>query len=410
MGLLFYHEPPISLRRLSLRRLSLPGLLLAVLIGAGLLAPRARAQESTFVPKAEHAILMDADSGAVLFQHAADELTPPASMSKLMTLAVIFKALRQGTIKLADEITMSENAWRTGGAPSGTSAMFVPINDKAKVEELLQGIIVQSGNDACIAIAEALAGTEEGFAQVMTNEARRIGLTKSTFKNSTGLPDPGHLMSMRELAELARYLIREYPDRFPMFAQREFRYRKHRFFNRNPLLFLDIGADGMKTGYTKEAGYGIVGTAVQEGKRLIVVVNGLKTANDRKDEARRFLDWGFRSFAPFKLFKEDEVVGSARVWGGDRFYVPLVGKNGVTVVLPRYPANQKISAELIYNGPLKPPIKRGDQVARLRVTSTTSAVSEVPLYAAEDVAKAGVFRQGFDSLIHLTFNWIKIKL
>lgn len=405
MGRTFHHE-----FRIALARLWLAGILLALLTGAVLLAPRSYAQDSTFIPKAEHAILIDADSGAVLFQHAAEDLTPPASMSKLMTLAVIFKALRQGTIKLTDEITMSENAWRTGGAPSGTSAMFVPINEKATVEELLQGIIVQSGNDACIAIAEALAGTEEGFAQVMTNEARRIGLTKSTFKNSTGLPHPEHLMTMRELAELARYLIREYPDRFAMFAQREFKYRKHRFYNRNPLLFLDIGADGMKTGYTKEAGYGIVGTAVQEGKRLIVVVNGLKTANDRKDEARRLLEWGFRSFAPFKLFKDDEVVGSARVWGGDQFYVPLVGRNGVTVVLPRYPANQKISAEIIYQGPLKPPIKRGDEVAKLRVTSTTSAMSEVPLYASQDVAKAGVFRQGFDSLIHLAFSWIKIKL
>lgn len=166
----------------------------------------------------------------------------------------------------------------------------------------------------------------------------------------------------------------------------------------------------MKTGYIKEAGYGLVGTAVQEGKRLIVVVNGLKTANDRKDEARRLLEWGFRSFAPFKLFKDEEVVGSARVWGGDRFYVPLVGKQGVTVVLPRYPANQRLNAEIIYKGPLKPPIKRGDEVAKLRVTSSTSAMSEVPLYAAEDVAKAGVLRQGFDSLIHMTVNWIKVKL
>lgn len=369
-----------------------------------------QAQGATFVPKAEHAILMDAESGAVLFQHAADEMTPPASMSKLMTLAVVFKALRNGVLKMSDEITMSENAWRTGGAPSGTSAMFVPINDKVTVEQLLQGIIVQSGNDACIAIAEALAGSEAGFAQVMTNEARRIGLTKSTFRNSTGLPHPEHMTTVRELADLARYLIYEYPEHFGMFAQREFKYRKHRFINRNPLLFLDIGADGMKTGYIKEAGYGVVGTAVQDGKRLIVVVNGLKTGNERRDEARRLLEWGFRSFAPFKLFKSDEVVGSARVWGGDSFYVPLVGKDGVTVVLPRYPANQRLTAEIIYKGPLKPPIKRGDQVAKLRVTSSTSAMSEVPLFAAQDVAKAGVMRQGLDSLIHMAFDWIKIKL
>lgn len=402
----FMHHAP----RILLALICVMGLVLGGLSVPWTTVRSAHAQGATFVPKAEHAILMDADSGAVLFQHAADEMTPPASMSKLMTLAVVFKALRNGVLKMSDEITMSENAWRTGGAPSGTSAMFVPINDKVTVEQLLQGIIVQSGNDACIALAEALAGSEQGFAQVMTNEARRIGLTKSTFRNSTGLPNPEHLMTVRELAELARYLMHEYPEYFGMFSQREFKYRKHRFINRNPLLFLDIGADGMKTGYIKEAGYGVVGTAVQEGKRLIVVVNGLKSGNERRDEARRLLEWGFRSFAPFKLFKSGEVVGSARVWGGDSFYVPLVGKDGVTVVLPRYPANQRLTAEIIYKGPLKPPIKQGDQVARLRVSSSTSATSEVPLYAARDVAKAGVMRQGLDSLIHLAFNWIKKQL
>ncbi len=405
MGRFFQQAP-----RLSVSLLCLMGLALGGFVAFWPPMQQVHAQGATFVPKAEHAILMDAESGAVLFQHAADELTPPASMSKLMTLAVVFKALRNGVLKMSDEITMSENAWRTGGAPSGTSAMFVPINDKVTVEQLLQGIIVQSGNDACIAIAEALAGSEQGFAQIMTNEARRIGLVKSTFRNSTGLPNPEHMMTVRELAQLARFLIYEYPEHFAMFSQREFKYRKHRFINRNPLLFLDIGADGMKTGYIKEAGYGVVGTAVQDGKRLIAVVNGLKSGNERRDEARRLLEWGFRSFAPFKLFKTDEVVGSARVWGGDSFYVPLVGKDGVTVVLPRYPANQRLTAEIIYKGPLKPPIRRGDEVAKLRVSSSTSAMSEVPLYAAQDVAKAGVMRQGLDSLIYMAFNWIKIRL
>lgn len=367
-------------------------------------------QQTAITTKAKHAVLMDAESGAVLYQYQADELTHPASMSKLMTLALVFKALKAGTLKPTDEISMSENAWRTGGAPSGTSAMFVPIHEKASVEEMLQGIIVQSGNDACIAMAEHMAGSEEAFSQQMTAEARRIGLKKSTFRNATGLPNAEHLVTVRELADLARHLIREYPDRFGMFAQREFKYRKHKFINRNPLLFLDIGADGMKTGFTKEAGYGIVGTATQDGKRLIVVVNGLENGNDRRDEAKKLLEWGFRSFAAFKLFKPDEVVGSARVWGGDRFYVPLVGRDGVAVLLPRYPANQRLTAEIIYQGPLKPPIKRGDQVARLRVTSSSSASNEVPLFAAEDVEKAGIMRQGLDSLVHLAFDWIKLKM
>jgi len=366
------------------------------------------AQSSTFVPKAKHAILMDAETGAVMFQHDADELVPPASMSKLMTLAVVFRALKNGTLKLTDEFTMSVNAWRTGGAPSGTSAMFVPVNEKATLDELLQGIVIQSGNDACIAIAEGMAGSESGFAQIMTNEARRIGLTKATFRNATGLYDPQHLMTVRELAELARFIMHEYPDRFAMFSQKEFRYRKHRFINRNPLLFMGIGADGMKTGYIKEAGYGLVGTATQDGKHLIAVVNGLDTANDRKSEAARLLEWGFRSFGQFRLYDPGEVVGSARVWGGDRFYLPLEGRNGVAVVLPRYPANQKLTAEIVYKGPLKPPIHRGEEVARLRVKSSTSAVNEVPLFAADDVAKGSIVRQGLDSLVYLALGWVKL--
>ncbi|MGD9786124.1 MAG: D-alanyl-D-alanine carboxypeptidase family protein [Hyphomicrobiaceae bacterium] len=396
---------PFSCRNLTALVLAVVTAVVAMLSGGS--AP-VHAQSSTYQTKAKHAILMDADSGAVLYQHEADELTPPASMSKLMTLAVVFRALKNGTLKLEDEFTMSVNAWRTGGAPSGTSAMFVPVNEKVTLAELLQGIAVQSGNDACIAIAEGIAGSEPGFAQIMQNEARRIGLPKSTFRNATGLYHPEHLMTVRELAQLARFITKEYPERMELFAQREFKYRKHRFINRNPLLFLDIGADGMKTGYIKESGYGIVGTAAQDGRRLIVVVNGLDTSNDRRDEARRMLEWGFRSFGEFKLFAPGEVVGSARVWGGSSFYVPLEGRNGVAVVLPRYPANQRLSAEIIYKGPLKPPIRKGDEVAKLRVTSSTSAMSEVPLYAAEDVGKASIVRQGLDSLVHMAIGWIKL--
>lgn len=374
---------------------------------AGQVAPAATAA-SAYTTKARHAILMDADSGAVLFQHDADKLVPPASMSKLMTLAVVFRALKTGTIKASDPVTMSVNAWRTGGAPSGTSAMFVPVNETATVEELLQGIIVQSGNDACIAIAESMAGSESAFADIMTAEARRIGLAKSTFRNATGLYNADHLMTTRELATLARFLMQEYPEQFPLFGQKEFKYRKHRFINRNPLLFLDIGADGMKTGHINESGYGMVATATQEGRRLIGVVNGLGSANDRRDEAKRLLEWGFKSFGEFKLFDPGEVVGEARVWGGDRFYVPLTGRSGVAIVLPRFPANQRLSAEIIYNGPLKAPIRKGDEVARLRVTSSSSATNEVPLYAAEDVAPAGLVRRGLDSLVHLALGWVKL--
>ncbi|HXE02595.1 MAG TPA: D-alanyl-D-alanine carboxypeptidase family protein [Hyphomicrobium sp.] len=362
-------------------------------------AELAEAADSAFTTKAQRAILMDAETGAVLFQQNADQLAPPASMSKLMTLAVLFHAIKSGHIKLTDEFVMSVNAWRNGGAPSGTSAMMVPVNTKATVNELLQGIIVQSGNDAAMCIAEGMAGTEAAFARMMNEEARRIGLTKSTFANATGLGDPNHLMTARELAMLARYIISEYPDFYPLFAQKEFLYRKHRFINRNPLLSANIGADGLKTGHIAASGYGLVGSAVQDGKRLIVVVGGLEKAPQRKDEAVKLLDWGFKSFSAVRVFDEGEIIGKARVWGGTTWYVPLAAKGEVTFTLPKYPANQRLSAEIVYKAPLKPPVKKGDQVATLKISSSSSASTEVPLYATEDVRKGGIVRQGMDSLV-----------
>jgi serine-type D-Ala-D-Ala carboxypeptidase (penicillin-binding protein 5/6) len=374
---------------------------LAVLLILGLaaVARGVNAAESNFATKAPHAVLMDATSGSVLFQHNGDELFPPASMSKLMTLEVLFRALKEGRLHKTDEFTMSVNAWRNGGAPSGTSAMMVPVNTKATIDELIQGITVQSGNDAAMCIAEGMAGTEGAFARMMNEEARRIGLAKSTFANATGLPNPNQLMTARELAILARHIITEYPDLYPAFGQKEFLYRKHRFINRNPLLFLNIGADGMKTGHIAAAGYGLVGSAVQDGKRLIVVVSGLEKADQRKDEAAKLLNWGFQSFSAVKLFDDGEVVGQARVWGGKRWYVPLAAKGDVMFTMPKYPANQRISAEIVYKAPLKPPVKKGDQVAVLKISSSSSASTEVPLYATEDVANGGIVRQGVDSLV-----------
>ena len=370
---------------------------LLVFIGSSVVAV---AQDgSAFTSKAQHAILMDAATGAVLFQSRADELTSPASMSKLMTLAVLFKAIKDGKIQTSDEFVMSENAWRTGGAPSRTASMFVPINTKASVDELIQGIAVQSGNDAAIAVAEGMSGTEAAFVRLMTQEARRLGMTQSTFGNATGLPNPKQLMTAREIAILARHIILEYPKQYPVFAQKEFLYRKHKFYNRNPLLFINIGADGLKTGYTSEAGYGLVGSAVQEGKRLIVVVMGLENENQRRDEAAKLLNWGFRSFSTVRVFDDGEVVGHARVWGGQTMYVPLAGDGDITLSLPKFPANQRLSAEIVYKAPLKPPVKKGDNVATLKISSTTGAQAEVPLFATENVEKAGIVRQGLDSLV-----------
>jgi D-alanyl-D-alanine carboxypeptidase (penicillin-binding protein 5/6) len=367
----------------------------------------AQTQSGEVVIKSPHAILMDADSGGILFQRNADELVPPASMSKLMLLIMIYDALRSGEITPETEVMMSEYAWRTGGAPSRTSAMFVPLGKTAKVDEMLKGIIVQSGNDASIAMAERLGGSESRFAEAMTEQARRLGLKKSVFKNATGLYHPEHLSTMRELAALARIIIRDYPEHYPMFAQREFNYRQHKFYNRNPLLGAVAGVDGLKTGYVKESGYGIVASAKVDNRRLIMVTGGAATAEERKDDGRRLLEWGFKNFSEVKLFDAGEVVGHARVWGGDRMYMPLTGDNGVNIVLPRFPANQKLSARIIYNGPLKPPLKKGDQVATLRVTTSTEAMNEVPLFAAENVQKAGFVRRGLDSVLYLATGWMR---
>jgi D-alanyl-D-alanine carboxypeptidase (penicillin-binding protein 5/6) len=382
----------------------------ALLLLPGLLAAPARplsAQQGGEVSvKSPQAILVDAETGAVLYQRNADQLVSPASMSKLMLLILMFRALRAGTLKLDTEFKMSEHAWRTGGAPSRSSSMFVPLGKTATVDELLKGIIVQSGNDAAISVAENMGGSEEAFAREMTEQARLLGLKKSVFKNATGLYHPEHLVTVRELAMLARHIIREYPEFYPMFAMREFHYRHHKFHNRNPLLGWIPGVDGLKTGYIKESGYGIVASAKQDSRRLILAINGAATAADRKDDARRLFEWGFRNYSEARLFDAGEVVGHARIWGGERMYMPLVGKGAVSIVLPRVPSNPKLSARIVYVGPLKPPLKKGDRVATLRVTTASEATSEVPLYAAEDVGRAGFVRRGLDSLLYLATGWI----
>ncbi len=386
-------------------RLRTGGLLLMGLLVTGV-PTQALAQKGAFETKALQAILIDGQSGSILYAHNPDERRPPASMSKLMTLVMIFEGLKSKKLALSDEIVVSENAWRTGGAPSRTSSMFVPIHKSATLEQMIRGLVIQSGNDAAIAVAEHIAGSEAVFAQQMEKEAQRLGLTNATFGNASGLPHPRQLMSARDLAILARHLIYTLPEYYPYFAERAFKYRKFRFINRNRLLFMKLGVDGLKTGATKAAGYGVVASAVRNGRRLIAVLGGLKSKKERWAEARRLIDWGFNDFAPFKVFERGEIVGQARVWGGSSLFVPLVGRDDVRVYLPRFPVNQRLRGEVIYTGPLKPPIRRGDQIAMLRVTSSTGAQGQVPLFAAESVERAGLMRRGLDSLFHLAFGWI----
>jgi len=369
-----------------------------LLISLCLFSVEVRAQIET---EADYAFLLDVDTQTVLFEKKADELMQPASMSKLMTLAVVFEALEEGKITLKTEFPVSENAWRTGGAPSRTSAMFAPLKAQVTVEDLLLGVIVQSANDACIILAEGLAGSEDAFAQLMTDHARRIGITKSTFGNSTGLPHPKQLMTARELAKLAAHLIVKYPKYYPYFQQKEFRYRKHIFQNLNPLIYANSGADGLKTGFTEESGYGIVGSAVDNGRRLIIVQNGVKTQSGRKDEAVRMLNWGFKSFEKFTIFNPDEIVGEAIVWGGEHRYLKLRGEGGVRMLLPKNIKQRKIRGAIVYLGPVIAPVKEGDRIGELRVTADNGIASSAPLYAAESIEKSGVIRQGFDSVLNV---------
>ena len=380
----------------------------AFLVGGLFLAPlgaqEARAQE--FQTAAPTAILMDAGSHAVLFEKNADEPTAPASMAKVMTAEVVFNEIKNGRLNFDSEFMVSENAWRKGGGGSGGSSMFAKVNTPVRIEDLLRGLIVQSGNDAAIALAEGIAGTEENFARMMNERAKQIGLTKSTFRNATGYGHPEQKVTVRDLAKLALYVIETYPDLYKMFGEREFTWNKIRQQNRNPLLFADIGADGLKTGNIDESGYGLIGSAVQNDQRLIVVVNGLKTAKDRATESRKLLDWGFRAFEAQQLFADGQIVGEAQVFGGNMRSLPLVAKKPVRVLVPRGDG-ERVTARIVYTGPLKAPIQKGAEVARLQVSRGDMQALDMPLYANEDVQQGTLSQRALDGLLEFSTGWVR---
>ncbi len=349
------------------------------------------------------AILIEAKSGSILFEKNADELRAPSSMMKLMTAEVVFDALKKGEIKLTDEYRISENTWRKGGAPSGGSTMFAAINSRVSVDDLLHGALIQSGNDSCMALAEGMSSTEAAFAERMTKRARQLGMTKSTFANSNGLPDPGNKMTVRELGMLARHIILTYPDYYKLFNEREFTWNKIRQQNRNPLLTSLEGADGLKTGYTKEGGYGMVGSAVQNGMRLIVVVNGLEDSEDRATEAKKLLEWGFRNFEARTLFAADQTVGYAKVFGGDSRSVKLTSPEPIKVMVQRN-GTDKLIARIIYTGPVHAPIQPGQRIGVLKVWRGNNIAMESPLVAAEAVATGSTTRRAIDGASELVIG------
>jgi len=349
---------------------------------------------------APHAILIEAESGSVLFERGADDMVFPASLAKLMTAEYVFNELKQGRIKPTDEYPVSENAWRKGGAPSGGSTMFAALHSKVPVDDLIKALIIQSANDACIVFAEALAGNEPAFADLLTKRAREIGMSRSVFTNSNGLPDPGTKVTARELGILARHIISAYPEYYPIYSEREFTWNKIRQQNRNPLLPMNIGADGLKTGYTKEAGYNLVGSAVQNGIRLIVVVTGLPSAKERADEGKKLLEWGFRNFEARMLFAEGQTIGQAKVFGGEKGAVALNSGGSVRLMVTKA-GTEKLTARIVYNGPIQAPVKQGQRIGTLKVWRDANLALEVPLTAAEDISRGTMSQRAFDAAAEL---------
>ena len=363
------------------------------------------AQSQTFASKAPHALLMDADTGTVLFSNDSQVRIPPASLAKLMTMEVVFQRLKNGSLSLSDKFFVSENAWRKGGANSGGSTMFAKLNSEIALEDLIKGVIIQSANDGCIIIAEGLAGTEIAFANIMNERARAIGLKDSHFSNSTGLPDDTQFVTLNDLAKLAQYIISEYPDYYKYYSVPSFEWNNISQNNRNPLLSMAIGADGMKTGYTEESGYAIVGSAVNSGQRLITVLSGMTSKKQRAEEARKILDWGFRAFERLSLFDEKEIVGEVSVYGGEVSSVGVTGGRSVEIYLP-VGNRDRLRARIAYNYPLYPPIKKGDQIATLKVWIGDTLSQETPLYAVDPVDKGSITRQATDALKELLTGWI----
>jgi D-alanyl-D-alanine carboxypeptidase (penicillin-binding protein 5/6) len=361
--------------------------------------------QASFETKAKFAVLMDEESGTVIFQKDADLPMEPASMAKLMTVAVVFNEIQNNRLQFTDEFFVSEHAWRTGGATSGGSTMFADLNSKIKVEDLVRSVIIQSGNDAAIVLAEGIAGSEAGFAAMMNELAEDIGLENSHFTNPTGLPDPDMHVTARDLADLARYLIDTYPQYYHYFSEPEMEWNGIKQPNRNSLVELGIGVDGLKTGHTEAAGYGSVISTEQGGRRLVAVVHGLTSMAERTEEGRKLITWGTRAFERVSAYPEGKVVAYADVYGGTSGRVGLIGKGEVALYLPRG-SRKCLSAQVNYTGPLMPPVEQGAQIAELRVFCDDQLVQVAPLYAAETVEEGDIVRKATDALKQLALGWM----
>ncbi len=358
------------------------------------------AAKSLIETPAKQAILVDHATGTVLFSKNSEQSMPPSSMSKLMTLYMLFERLAAGGLKMDDTFPVSKKAWRMGG-----SKMFVRVDTQVKISDLIRGIIIQSGNDACIVVAEGIGGDEASFATLMNETARELGMLDSNFVNASGWPHIDHVTTAKDLSILARALIDKFPQYYPIFAERSFTFSKIRQGNRNPLLYKNVGADGLKTGHTEAAGYGLVASAQRSGRRLDLVVNGLSSVNQRSKESQRLLSWGFREFGNYALFKAGEQVADAPVWLGSAGAVPLLIEDPLTIIIPRK-ARRAMKVSVNYQGPLPAPIAKGQVLATLRIEAPNMTPIERPLIAGADIARKGVFGRLGAALEHLLFGGV----
>ncbi len=345
--------------------------------------PPAQSPGAAFDTAARYALIIEADTNTVLFAKNADARMEPASMSKLMTAYVVFSMLKEGRITLGDELPVSEKAWKMGG-----SKMFVGVGGHIKIDDLVRGMIVQSGNDACVVLAEGLAGSEEAFVDLMNQKARELGLKNSHFANVTGLPDPNEWMTARDLTTLGLHIINDFPEYYHYFSEKDFNFNNIDQGNRNPLLYKNIGADGLKTGHTDESGYSLIGSVVRGERRVIVVVSGLASMKDRASESERLVEWAFREFNNYKLFNAADKVDDADVWLGRDSRVGMTIAKDLTVTLPRR-SRRDMKVTVSYDSPIPAPIKQGEEIGKLTVTAPGADTVERPLYAAADVPPIG---------------------
>ncbi len=359
-------------------------------------------EAETIETLAKQAIVLDYQTGTVLLEKNSDELMVPSSMSKLMTAYLVFEKLKEGSWKMSDQLPVSETVWKKH-VKSGGSLMFLPVGSTASVEDLIKGVIIQSGNDACSVLAEAYAGNEEAFAEEATRRAHQMGMRNSNFRNASGWPEPDHLTTARDLSILARRLITDFPDYFPIYSQREFMFNGIKQGNRNPLLYAVSGADGLKTGHTEAAGYGLVGTVKRGDRRVIMVINGLKSMKERAEESARLIEWAFREYDNYALFKAGDAVADADVWLGEAATVPLVAGEKLEATMPRK-SRRDMKVTAVYTGPIAAPIKKGQPVGKLVVSAPGVQTVELPLLAGADVNKLGFMGRMSAALKHILWG------